>query len=137
MLVLCGSVTSWIQDNILNQTGFVGRCSWQFRLPPLALPACNLFWRGKPVSAAEKLKILSVTGGVPRYLEEIDPAQTAEQNIRRLCFHAGGMLFREFDQRTCFCRARRLNRSEGMDALMSVWMRAPIPLHLCPFAPLR
>jgi AAA+ ATPase superfamily predicted ATPase len=98
VLVLCGSVTSWIQDNILNQTGFVGRCSWQFRLPPLALPSCNLFWRSKPVSAAEKLKVLSVTGGVPRYLEEVDPAQTAEQNIQRLCFHPGGLLFREFNQ---------------------------------------
>ena len=98
VLVLCGSVSSWIQENILNQTGFVGRCSWQFRLPPLALPACNRFWRREGVSAAEKLKILSVTGGVPRYLEEVDPAQTAEQNIRRLCFHPGGLLFREFDQ---------------------------------------
>ncbi len=98
VLFLCGSVSSWIQDNILNQTGFVGRCSWQFHLAPLALPACNLFWRRKPVSAAEKVKILSVTGGVPRYLEEIDPAQTAEQNIQRLCFNPGGLLFREFDQ---------------------------------------
>ena len=98
VLVLCGSVTSWIQDNILNQTGFVGRCSWQFRLPPLSLPSCNLFWRGKEISAPEKLKVLSVTGGVPRYLEEVDPAQSAEQNIKRLCFHPGGLLFREFDQ---------------------------------------
>jgi uncharacterized protein len=98
VLVLCGSVTSWIQENVLNQTGFVGRCSWQFRLPPLALPACNLFWRRKEIGAAEKLKLLSVTGGVPRYLEEIDPAQTAEQNIQRLCFHPGGLLFREFNQ---------------------------------------
>jgi hypothetical protein len=98
VLVLCGSVTSWIQDNILNQTGFVGRCSWQFRLPPLSLPSCNLFWRGKEISAPEKLKVLSVTGGVPRYLEEVDLAQSAEQNIKRLCFHPGGLLFREFDQ---------------------------------------
>lgn len=98
VLVLCGSVTSWIEENILNQTGFVGRCSWQFRLPPLSLPACNLFWRRKEISAVEKLKVLSVTGGVPRYLEEIDPAQSAEQNIQRLCFHPGGLLFREFDQ---------------------------------------
>jgi hypothetical protein len=98
VLVLCGSVTSWIEENILNQTGFVGRCSWQFRLPPLPLPACNLFWRGKEISSAEKLKVLSVTGGVPRYLEEIDPGQSAEQNIQRLCFHPGGLLFREFDQ---------------------------------------
>lgn len=41
---------------------------------------------------------ITVTGGVPRYLEEIDPTQTAEQNIERLCFDAGGLLFNEFDQ---------------------------------------
>lgn len=50
------------------------------------------------MSAAEKLKLLAVTGGVPRYLEEIDPGRTAEQNIQRLCFTSGGLLFREFDQ---------------------------------------
>ena len=98
ILVLCGSVSSWIQANILNNTGFAGRCSWQLHLPPLALPACNKFWRGKAVAASEKLKILSVTGGVPRYLEEIDPSQTAEQNIERLCFRSGGLLFNEFGQ---------------------------------------
>ncbi len=98
ILVLCGSVSSWIQENILNNTGFAGRCSWNLHLPPLALPACNIFWRGKAVAASEKLKILSVTGGVPKYLEEVDPSQTAEQNIERLCFRPGGILFNEFSQ---------------------------------------
>jgi hypothetical protein len=64
IVVLCGSVSSWIQENILNQTGFVGRCSWEFSLPPLSLPACNAFWGEKTVSAPEKLKLLAVTGGV-------------------------------------------------------------------------
>jgi hypothetical protein len=50
------------------------------------------------VAASEKLKVLSVTGGVPKYLEEIDPSQTAEQNIERLCFRPGGTLFNEFSQ---------------------------------------
>jgi hypothetical protein len=98
ILALCGSVSSWIQENILNNTGFVGRCSWSLHLPPLSLPACNKFWEGKSISTTEKLKVLAVTGGVPRYLEEIDPTQTAEQNIERLCFDAGGLLFNEFDQ---------------------------------------
>jgi hypothetical protein len=98
IVVICGSVSSWIQTNILANTGFVGRCSWTVRLPPLALPACNQFWGKKKISAAEKLKVLAVTGGVPRYLEEIDPGQTAEQNIERLCFRPGGILFEEFGQ---------------------------------------
>lgn len=98
ILVLCGSVSSWIQENILSSPAFVGRCSLEIRLGPLALPHCNEFWRGRTVSPADKLKALAVTGGVPRYLEELNPSQSAEQNIHRLCFQRGGLLFREFDQ---------------------------------------
>lgn len=97
ILVLCGSVSSWIEDNILNSTGFVGRCSWQFHLRPLPLADCVAFWgkRAARVSAAEKWRMLAVTGGVPGYLEQILPARTAEENIERLCFNPGGMLFHE------------------------------------------
>jgi AAA+ ATPase superfamily predicted ATPase len=99
VLVLCGSVSSWIEQNILNNTGFVGRCSWQFRLGPLPLNECVAFWgkRGERITAADKMRMLSVTGGIPRYLEEINPARTAEQNIADLCFNPAGMLFHEFD----------------------------------------
>jgi AAA+ ATPase superfamily predicted ATPase len=72
IVVLCGSVSSWIEDNILNSTGFVGRCSWHYNLQPLALPHCARFWRHRSsrTPVAEKLRMLCVTGGVPRYLEE-------------------------------------------------------------------
>jgi len=40
----------------------------------------------KGVAASEKLKFLSVTGGVPKYLEEVDPSQTAEQKHRKAIF---------------------------------------------------
>lgn len=39
-----------------------------------------------------------MTGGVPRYLEEVDPAATAEENIRRLCFRPKGVLREDFDE---------------------------------------
>lgn len=39
---------------------------------------------------------LSVTGGIPRYLEEIDPSETAAENIRRLCFSPKGVLREDF-----------------------------------------
>lgn len=100
ILVLCGSVSSWIEKNILNNTAFVGRCTWQFRLEPLPLRESSRFWgrASARISAAEKVRVLSVTGGIPRYLEELDPGQTAEKNIQRLCFEPGGLLFNEFDQ---------------------------------------
>lgn len=35
-------------------------------------------------------------GGVPRYLEEIDPSLTTDENVRRLAFLKGGTLFKDF-----------------------------------------
>ena len=100
ILILCGSVSAWINDNILNNTGFVGRHSWDMVLEELPLFHCDRFWgkNADRISAAEKLKVLSVTGGVPKYLEEIDPTISAEENLKRLCFLREGILFREFDQ---------------------------------------
>ena len=100
ILIVCGSVSSWIEKNILSSTGFVGRIDLVITLEELALPECNQFWGKytKNISAYEKFKVLSVTGGVPRYLENIVPSISAEELIRQLCFTPEGFLFREFDQ---------------------------------------
>lgn len=98
-LIVCGSVSSWIQANILRNKGFVGRVSLTIELDELPLKDANQFWADTPyVSSYEKFKILSVTGGIPRYLEEIDPHLSAEQNIKRLCFSKGGILLNEFEK---------------------------------------
>lgn len=69
-------------------------------LEELSLEECNAFWqnRGGIVSAYEKFKILSVTGGVPRYLEELRQDLSVEKNLYKLCFTSEGLLFTEFDQ---------------------------------------
>ena len=97
VFVVCGSASSWIEENLLSSTGFVGRISYTLTLEELPLPDCNRFWPDN-ISAYEKFKILSVTGGVPKYLEEIDPKRSAEENIKRLCFTRGGFLVEEFEQ---------------------------------------
>jgi len=100
IMILSGSNSAWISKNILSSTGFFGRVSLRLLLEELTLPECNLFWEGRSgtVAAYEKFKILSVTGGVPRYLEELRSDLSAEANIQRLCFESEGLLFREFDQ---------------------------------------
>jgi AAA+ ATPase superfamily predicted ATPase len=99
LLILCGSVSSWIQDNILNDKGFMGRISLNLHLNELPLSDANQFWRRNPnMSPFEKFKILAITGGIPRYLEEIQPEKSAEDNIKRLCFSPGAVLFEEFDK---------------------------------------
>ena len=100
ILVLCGSISSWIDKNILTSTGFMGRVSFVLTLKELPLSDCSQFWKGvgAQVSAYDKFKVLSVTGGVPRYLEEIDPQQNSEYNIKNLCFKEGSILSTEFEQ---------------------------------------
>jgi hypothetical protein len=100
VMILSGSISGWIEANILSSSGFLGRVSLDIVLDELDLPACAAFWgpHRDRVSPYEILKVLAVTGGVPRYLEEIAPSRTAEENIARLCFRREGLLFAEFER---------------------------------------
>ncbi len=100
IFILCGSVSIWIEENILKSTGFVGRISIDLAVRELPLAKCGEFWGAQKtkISAYEKFKVLAVTGGIPKYLEEILPTQSAEDNIHKLCFQENGTLFRDFDQ---------------------------------------
>ncbi|NGX39920.1 MAG: hypothetical protein KR126chlam1_01258 [Chlamydiae bacterium] len=100
ILILCGSVSSWIEKNIISSTGFFGRISQKIILEELKLPSCNQLlaevgYRGSPM---EKLMLLSITGGVPWYLELINPELSAGENIKRFCFEKDGILLDEFRQ---------------------------------------
>ncbi len=97
VFIVCGSASAWIEKNILSSKGFVGRISFTLTLQELPLSDCSLFWP-KNISAYEKLKVLAVTGGIPKYLEEINPKIPAEENIKRLCFTKGAILVEEFSQ---------------------------------------
>lgn len=100
VLILSGSNSAWIEKNILSSTGFMGRVSFQLQLKELPLPLCSKFWgaQNPSIDAYEKFKVLSVTGGIPRYLEEVRKDLSAEQNILNLCYKSTGILFNEFDQ---------------------------------------
>ena len=99
ILVICGSVSAWIQDNLLESATFGGRFSRSIVLRELPLDLCVKFWRGKEsrLSSKEIVDVLSVTGGVPRYLEEINSSLSADENIRRMCFAPDGPLFKDFN----------------------------------------
>lgn len=98
ILILCGSISTWIEKNILQSTGFVGRITLVIHLKPLSLPESVDFLRKKGFTGSiyEVLKILAVTGGIPWYLELIDPKENADQNIYELCFEPASQLINEF-----------------------------------------
>jgi len=100
MLILCGSVSSWIEENIIGSTEFLGRPTRYIKLHQIPLNDCDKFWgnQRKQISAYEKFKVLAVTGGVPKYLELIDPKLTAEENIRFMAFTPNCVLAKDFER---------------------------------------
>lgn len=98
ILILCGSVSSWIEKKLLKHQGFYGRISIKMRLQEQPLVDCNQYWiNNNHLSAYEKFKILSITGGIPKYLEELDTSIPAEENIKKLCFSPTGLLFNDYN----------------------------------------
>ncbi|MCR5752505.1 MAG: ATPase [Kiritimatiellae bacterium] len=98
IVVICGSVSTWIKKNILENTGFAGRFSRDIVVGELPVSLCKAFWGETAVRLApsEIIDVLSVTGGIPRYLEEVNPSLSANENIKRMCFSRDGVLFGDF-----------------------------------------
>jgi uncharacterized protein len=96
--ILCGSVSSWVEKNIISSTGFFGRISLNLYLAELDIidSVKLLEVLGFKYSYLEKILILSITGGIPWYLEQIDPEISALQNIKKLCFEEDSILLNEF-----------------------------------------
>ena len=99
IIILCGSVSTWIEKNIVKSTAFFGRISLHLTLQdlPLTDSAKLLALQGFKSSPYEMFKVLSVTGGIPWYLEHIQESLSADENIKNLCFKSSGILVKEFD----------------------------------------
>ena len=99
IVVVCGSVSSWIRDNIIDNKAFRGRRSLDMVVPELPLSECVKFWgdRLDRVDSREIIDVLSITGGVPMYLQEIDPTISADDNIRQLAYAPNSVLRVDFD----------------------------------------
>lgn len=99
IVVICGSVSSWIKENIIDNKAFRGRRSLDMIVPELPLSECIKFWgdRATRIDLKEIIDVLSVTGGVPMYLQEIDPTLSADENIRQLAYSPNAVLRVDFD----------------------------------------
>jgi hypothetical protein len=99
IVVFCGSISTWIEENILNSTAFFGRINLTITLGPLSIPesAELLKVSGFKGSSYDIYKLLSILGGVPWYLEQATSGTTADNIIKQLCFVPKGLLVLEFD----------------------------------------
>ena len=100
VVVVCGSVSGWIKEHIVDNGAFFGRRSLDLVVKELPLVECAKFWgrMATRVETREIIDVLSVTGGVPRYLKEIDPGASASANLGRLAFRPNSILRIDFDE---------------------------------------
>ncbi len=89
LLIVCGSAASWMISNLINNRGGLhNRVTDRIKLEPFRLTETEQFLKNKKV-AYDRYQIIllyMVFGGIPFYLERIDPGLSAAQNINELCF---------------------------------------------------
>ena len=100
IVVFCGSVSTWIEENILKSTAFFGRINLILTIEPLSIPESSYLLKllGFKGSVYDTYKLLGVLGGIPWYLEQVGSGMSADEIIKQLCFEKDGLLVLEFDR---------------------------------------
>lgn len=101
MLVVCGSATSWIAKNLLeNKGGLYNRVTRIIDLQPFTPSECRSYFesRGMAYTAQQMVECAMVFGGIPFYLDLLDSGKSLAHSIDELCFEDTGQLRHEFDR---------------------------------------
>ncbi len=97
-LVISGSSVSWINKKIIFDTGgFHNRTTLELHLEPFELAETKEFLHEKGLSDSGILYYYLVLGGIPAYLQYIDPTLSRQENIQQLFFDKYAPLANEFD----------------------------------------
>lgn len=101
IVIICGSAASWIIKKVVNDKGGLhNRLTKILRLMPFTLSETELFLQSQGVTLDRKqiLEIYLAVGGVPGYLQNVEPGKSSVQNIQTLLFSPQGFLFKEFNK---------------------------------------
>ena len=100
ILIVCGSATSWIIDNIvMNYGGLHDRITRQMQLRPFTLRECELYSRKNKLDFTRRqiLETYMIMGGIPYYWSFLRSDQSVAQNIDRMFFEENGEMVHEYD----------------------------------------
>lgn len=99
LLIICGSATSWIINNIFrSKGGLYNRVTYRIRLNQFSLAECEEYaeYLNLPFDRRAVLQGYMVMGGVPFYWSKCSPRKGIIQNINDLFLSEQGMLRDEF-----------------------------------------
>src|SRR5262249_35704084 len=88
-LIICGSAASWIIENVLHNTGGLhNRVTLRLPIEPFLLAETKEYLKYKKVyyNHEQILTLYMCLGGIPFYLNSVEPGLSAIQNINQICF---------------------------------------------------
>lgn len=98
-LIVCGSATSWIIDNLINSRGGLhNRLTHKMILEPFTLSECEEYFKYRKFNFSKKqiAETYMIMGGIPYYLSLMDRSKSLAQNVDSLFFAANAALKDEF-----------------------------------------
>lgn len=95
-LVLCGSIANFMVKHLVHSKALHNRKTFELKLDALPADEAQAFFK-KHRSPFEMAKFLMIFGGIPKYLEQVDPADSLSVNMDRLCFQKNGFFVNEFE----------------------------------------
>lgn len=101
MMIVCGSATSWIEDNLINgYGGLYDRTSAEIRLSPFTLKETEqmLLSQDVTLSRYDIVQAYMAVGGIPYYLSYFQPGKSLAQIIDNLFFERKAKLQNEFER---------------------------------------
>ena len=100
MLIICGSASTWITENIINSKGGLhNRLTRQILLNPFTLKECELFYQDRniPFTRLQTAEAYMIFGGIPYYMNLLMPHLSLYQNVDAVYFNEGAELRNEFE----------------------------------------
>lgn len=100
-LVVCGSATSWMLDNLINNKGgLYGRLTGEMKLSPFSLRECGEFFESRNIkmSRYNVIQAYMILGGIPFYMNYFNPSLSLAQNVDALFFDRRAKLGDEFER---------------------------------------
>lgn len=101
MVIVCGSSSSWILTNIINNHGgLYGRVTFEIKLKPFTLRECEQFLTSKEIcmSRYDVIQAYMMVGGIPYYLRYFNKRLSLAQNINEIFFADEAQLKDEFNR---------------------------------------
>jgi predicted AAA+ superfamily ATPase len=99
VVVICGSATSWIIKNVINNKGGLhNRITHHINIRPFSLSETQLFLISKNINLSpyQLTQLYMVFGGIPMYLEYLSKDNSIAENIQKTIFDNSSPLLHEY-----------------------------------------